>query len=250
VRQILIKKDIEDLSEAAADLFVEIAKRSIAKRGAFSIALAGGSTPRALYLLLASRYRNAIDWTKVTFFIGDERNVPHDSPESNYRTAAETLFEPLSISDSNAVAWSTELEDPAEIAALHESSIALAFEASAETWINGLPRFDMILLGLGEDAHTASLFPHTGALRETKRLAVANWVDKLKDYRLTITFPVINNGANVMFLVSGANKAEAVANVLEGECRPDDFPAQRVNPESGHLYWLLDKAAAKRLHQR
>ena len=265
VRRILIKRDPDELSSAAAELFVQIARTSIAERRSFSVALAGGSTPRTLYSLLAREHKTAIDWSKVTFFFTDERNVPNDSPESNYRMAKETLFEPLSISQGNVVSWVTELQDPKEIASLYDLEISLALDptvapsrnfteleadkilATSETWQDGLPRFDLILLGLGSDSHTASLFPHTAALRETEKLAVANWVEKLNDFRLTITFPVINNASNVIFLVAGAEKVQAVTNVLEGPFDPDDFPAQRVRPENGILYWLLDKAAASSL---
>src|SRR5215203_457093 len=173
---ILIKKDLEDLSSAAADLFSVIANDSIARKGFFSVALSGGTTPRSLYSLLASdRYRDSIDWSKVRIFFGDERNVPHDSPESNYRMACETLIDPLGIPEENVSRWQTEL-GPDDAADRYQQELEK----------NG--PLDLILLGLGRDAHTASLFPNTAALREKEKLAVANRVEELKTYRLTLTF--------------------------------------------------------------
>jgi 6-phosphogluconolactonase len=236
VPKILVRKDVKGLSAAAAGRFVEFATGAIGSRGSFSVALAGGNTPRALYRLLASKaYRTAIDWTKAAVFVGDERNVPPDSPESNFRMVSEELLRPLSIDETNSFRWQTELADPATVAARYEEKLR------AKTPL------DLVLLGLGSDAHTASLFPHTNALHETEKLAVANWVEKLNDYRFTMTFPAINSAANVMILVAGAEKAEAVANVLEGEFLPDEYPAQLVKPDGGDLYWLLDEAAASSL---
>lgn len=234
--KILVRKDVESLSAAAAELFVECAIAAISSRGSFSVALAGGNTPRELYRLLASKiYRTAIEWKKISVFLGDERNVPPDSPESNFRMVSEELLRPLGIDEDNSFRWRTELGDPATVAARYEEQLRVS------------PALDLVLLGLGSDAHTASLFPHTDALHETEKLAVANWVEKLNDHRLTMTFPVINGALNVMFLVAGEEKADAVANVLEGEFRPDEYPAQLVKPAGGDLYWLLDEAAASSL---
>lgn len=231
--KILIRKDIVGLSAAAAERFVELANAAIRSRGSFVVALAGGNTPRELYRLLASKqYRTAVDWKNVSVFLGDERNVPADSPESNFRMVSEELLRPLGIDETNSFRWRTELGDPAAIATRYEELLRAK-----------LP-LDLVLLGMGSDAHTASLFPNTAALHETKRLAVANWVEKLTDYRFTMTFPVINGASNVMFLVSGSEKADAVATVLEGEFSPDEYPAQLVKPVEGDLYWLLDEAAA------
>lgn len=242
-RKIFTKTNRDELSASAAELFARIANNSLKRSGHFSLALAGGSTPRSLYSLLASKYTASIDWSRVTFFFTDERNVPHDSPGSNYRMAAEVLLEPLKIDPRSIHRWRTELPDVKETAAEYASNLEKHFHFSK-------PRFDIVLLGLGPDAHTASLFPHTAALHETEKLAVANWVEKLDDYRFTMTFPVINNAANVIFLVSGEEKAEALASVLEAEFRSDEFPGQLVRPENGALYWLLDEAAAKLLDRR
>lgn len=240
--EIVVKKDPEELSSFAAELFVRVARDSLKSFDSFAVALAGGSTPRKLYSLLSSdQYRAALDWSKVSFFFGDERNVPPDSPQSNFRMASKSLFEPLAIDPGRIHRWRTELASPDAAANDYDGTLRRYFADEGR----GL---DLVLLGLGPDGHTASLFPQTHALRERERFAVAIWVDKLVDHRLTVTFPVINNAANVLFLVSGAEKAPAVVRVLEGELRPDEFPAQLVIPENGVLYWLLDAAAAAQLH--
>ena len=241
--KILIKPDLDDLSHAAADLFIKLAGEAIEERGRFSVSLSGGSTPRYLYSLLESpKYRHTIDWNRIEYFIGDERNVPPDAPESNYRMVMEILLDPLNVSSERVFRWPTEKGDVEEVAAEFATGLADRLGPGG--------RFDLVLLGLGADAHTASLFPRTDALKETNRAAVANWVEGLNEFRLTVTFPVINSAANILFLVSGAEKARAVADVLEGESMPDDFPAQRVRPVDGDLYWFLDEAAAAELQGR
>ena len=237
VRQILVKANLEELSIAAADLFVDIARRAIDERGRFSVALSGGTTPASLYKLLASEsYRGSVDWERVFFFFGDERNVPRTDPESNYRMVKETLFSGIPVVADHVRPWPVDGGSPQEIADEYEREIGNFFDGPAI--------FDLVLLGLGDDCHTASLFPGTDALGENLRMAVANWVEKLNTFRLTMTSPVFNDASNVVFLVAGKSKAEAVAEVLEGDFRPDDFPAQFVNPGSGNLYWILDEAAA------
>lgn len=237
--------DKESLNHFAAEKFVEIAALSIEKRGRLTVALAGGSTPKALYQLLAGdEYKDKIEWRKVFFFFGDERSVLPDSDESNFRMARENLFQPLKkIGDENLFRWQTELENAEKTAEDYEKSIRDFFKLSE----NEFPRFDLILLGMGADGHTASLFPYSKALHETKKIAVANPVEKLDTTRLTLTFPVINNARNVIFLVSGEEKAETLRAVLEGEFRPEELPAQSVKPEKGELFWLADRAAAKNL---
>ena len=233
-----IKKfeDLDSLSRFAAEKFIEIGNDKIEKNGKFSVALAGGSTPERLYKLLASgEFRSKIDWKKVHFYFGDERNVLPDDDESNYKMANETIFTPLQISPENVARWQIGFGNLTEVAREYAEKI------------RNLPRFDLILLGLGEDAHTASLFPFTRALNENEKLAIANFVEKLDSFRLTLAFPVINNAANIIFLVSGANKADALHEVLCGDFLPEKFPAQNVKPENGNLWWLVDKAAAKLL---
>lgn len=239
MREIRIFENADDLTAAAAALFVEIAVQSISERGRFAVGLSGGSTPAPVYKLVADRYRDLVDWKKVFFFFGDERNVPSDSVESNFRMANNVLFSPLRIGEGSVHEWKASGQGPVEAAANYELDL--------KNFFKGFPRFDLMLLGLGNDCHTASLFPNTSALKVTENIAVANWVAKLDTHRLTLTFPVINNAANIMIIVSGEEKAEAAAQVLEGEFRPEDFPAQLVNPQNGNLYWLLDAAAASKL---
>ncbi len=232
--------NIEELNNFAAQKFVEIADKSKQFRKSVTVALAGGSTPKALYRLLASeKFRDKIDWSKVHFFFGDERNVLPDNAESNFRMANENLFEPLKINAANIFRWQTELEN-AEMTAFN-------YEIKVSSFFCTVPRFDLVLLGMGADGHTASLFPFTDALRETERNAVENYVEKLQTTRLTLTFPVINNAKNIMFLVSGEDKAETLKAVLEGEFEPEKLPSQNVRPKDGKLFWLLDENVAKLL---
>ena len=233
MRQILVKKNLQELSEAAAEHFVEVANRSITESGSFSVALSGGSTPRAFYSLLGTeRYLTEVDWTRVRFLFSDERNVLPDAQESNFRMANDTLLRPLNIDEASVFRWRTELDD--------EELISSDYQIVLEQFTP----VDLVLLGLGADTHTASLFPKTDALHETERLAVANTVPQLNELRFTMTFPAINAARSVMMVTAGEEKAEAVKNVLEREFRPDEFPAQLVNPVSGDLLWLLDRAAA------
>jgi 6-phosphogluconolactonase len=276
-RQVEIFPSIEELNKFAAEKFVEIANEAIEKRGRFTVALAGGSTPKALYKLLArDKFKDKIDWSRVFFFFGDERSVLPGDPESNFGMAKETLFDPLQTAEENIFRWRTELENAEKIAEGYAETLREMFKAenrpsahadgtdivppsaqvnktklispSAQAGENDkFPRFDLILLGMGADGHTASLFPFTEALHETEKPAVANRVEKLRTTRLTLTFPVINNARNVIFLVAGDEKAETLQTVLERDFEPDQFPAQNVRPEHGELYWLLDENVAKLL---
>jgi 6-phosphogluconolactonase len=240
MREIVIAKNLDELSRLAADRFVHLANKSNEENRWFTVALAGGSTPRSFYSLLASReYREKIDWAKVFFFFGDERFVPHDNAESNYRMAKETLFDPLGVRFSNVFRWQTEIADPAQAAADYEKDIRAFFYTPESP-----PKFDLVLLGMGPDGHTASLFPYTAALTENSRIAVANPVEKLDTVRLTLTFPILNNAANVIFLVAGAEKAATLKEVIEGDRSPEKYPAQTIDPLDGNLVWLVDQPAA------
>lgn len=232
----------EEFFKVAAEKFIEIANDAITKRGQFTVVLAGGSTPKELYKLLAVKN---IDWSKVFFFFGDERNVPIDSDESNFKTANETLFKPLKIT-RHIYRWQTEFKNPTKIAQNYAGKIkSFAVAKSGKS----IPVFDLILLGMGDDGHTASLFPHTKALHETEKTTAANWVEKLNTWRFTLTFKTINNARNIIFLVKGEDKAEVLRSVLEGEFRPDELPSQNIKPEQGNLLWLLDKNVAKLLNK-
>lgn len=246
---IKIFPNIEELNNFAAQKFVEIANEAIEKRKTFVVALAGGSTPKALYQLVSSEtFRDKVDWSRVFFFFGDERNVLPDNAESNFRMANENLFEPLKINNSNIFRWQTELKDLKKIAEDYAETLRKEnYQLSTADGSDLFPRFDLILLGMGADGHTASLFPFTDALLETDKIAVANYVEKLQTTRLTLTFPVINNARNLIFLVAGEDKAETLKAVLEGEFEPEKLPAQNVRPKDGELFWLLDENVAKLL---
>jgi 6-phosphogluconolactonase len=244
---ISVSKDLGELSTKAAAEFVRIAHRAIEERGQFSVALSGGSTPKALHAKLVGE---KINWSKVFFFFGDERNVPPNHQDSNFRMADETLFGPLGISSNNIRRWQTEKDTPEAVAAKYSNEIDVSAAPPSPAYTGGYaltPQFDLVLLGIGSDGHTASLFPHTKALQETAELAVANWVPQLDTWRYTLTFPVINNAANIMFLAAGADKAETLKEVIEGERRPDDLPAQSVHPVNGELFWFIDEAAGSLL---
>jgi 6-phosphogluconolactonase len=224
-----------DLARAAAETFVEEAAKSIKEKGSFAVALAGGSTPKALYELLATEYRDTLDWKVVHAFFGDERTVPPDHEDSNYRMAQHVLFSRVPVGSVRRMRGEL---DPRDAAALYEKELAEFF--------GGPPRFDLILLGIGKDGHTASLFPGTPALDVTDRWSVENPVEKLNTVRLTLTAPVLNAARKVVFLVAGEVKAEALREILEGDADPHDYPAKLVHPPDGPD-WFVDREAARLL---
>jgi 6-phosphogluconolactonase len=235
-----------DLFHAAAEEFVRAARTAIGAQGRFTVALSGGSTPKALYSLLATNYAG-FAWNRIFLFFGDERHVPPTDPESNYRMVNESLLTKIAIPAENVFRVPAENPDAAAAAAEYETQLRRFFEIkSGELKPGEFPRFDLILLGLGPDGHTASLFPDSAALNEESRLVVANWVAKFNAHRITFTFPVLNRAAEVMFLASGADKADMVRQVLEGKNTPP-LPSQRVQPSDGKLLWMLDEAAAAKL---
>ncbi len=247
MKNIHIFKDISEVSQFAADKFIKIGNAAIKKTGQFTVALAGGSTPKILYQLLTTdEFKDQIDWHKVFFFFGDERDVSPMSDRSNFRMANENMLKSLKIPKTNILRWQTEIIDADGVAIAYEKTLMRFFELS----LGKLPVFDLVLLGMGEDGHTASLFPQTTALKETTRLAVSTFVEKLDANRLTMTFPVINNATNILFLICGANKAESLKEVLEGEENPDKFPAQIIAPVSGKLLWVIDEGAAELLDKK
>jgi 6-phosphogluconolactonase len=230
-----------DLFQAAAAEFVTIAADAVRKSGRFCVALSGGSTPKSLYSLLATGKTAAMPWDKTYFFFGDERHVPPDHPESNYRMANEAMLSKAPA--ANVFRVPAEMKDADAAASTYEQTLRTFFRLGS----GDFPRFDLILLGLGPDGHTASLFPGTSALAENKKLVIANWVEKFKTYRITFTFPVLNSAACVMFLASGADKAGILHEVLENP--QADLPSQRVRPTNGRLVWMVDQAAATGLSQ-
>jgi 6-phosphogluconolactonase len=234
---IKICADSKELARVAAEHFVAQSGEAIAQRGSFTVALSGGSTPKLLFELLAESnepYREQIEWSSIHFFWSDERHVPPDHPDSNYRMANEALLSRVPITAANVHRVPGENPDAAEAAAQYEQTLI-------ETTKQSLPQLDLILLGLGADGHTASIFPGSDVLRETTRLVAAPWVEKFQTYRITMTLPLLSNGASVVFLVSGSEKAKIVKEVFEG---PQQYPAQAVKPARGQLLWLLDKDAA------
>lgn len=231
----------QEVARAAADCFVDIALKSISTLGRFSVALAGGSTPRHTYELLASdEYRNRLPWPKVHIFFGDERCVPPTDTASNYLMADEALISLLPIPAENVHRMAGE-GDAVANASLYQSELETFFDDAA--W----PRFDLVVLGMGDDGHTASLFPGTRALRERDAWVIANWVEKLNAFRITLTPSAINHAANVLFLVTGAGKAKSLVQVLRGARDPTRLPAQLIRPKDGSLIWLVDKGAARDL---
>jgi 6-phosphogluconolactonase len=245
-RHLEVFADQDQLAQAAAELFVRLSREDPA-RERFTVALSGGSTPRKYHALLAAPpLVEQVDWSKVEFYWGDERFVPPDHADSNYRMARETLLQALPIRSDQVHPIPTEIGDAAEAASSYEADIRRGFTLLPGQW----PRFDLILLGMGADGHTASLFPHTVALQVRDRLVVANEVPQLQTTRITLTIPVLNDAASVAFVVAGADKADALAAVLEGPQQPERYPSQLVQPGNGNLYWLLDEAAATKLSRR
>jgi 6-phosphogluconolactonase len=226
-----VHADPTSLARAAAEHFVAQAAEAIAARSRFLVALAGGSTPRATYALLATdAFASRIDWSRVCVFWGDERCVPPDHADSNYRMTREVLLDHVPISTENVHRIAGEL-DPAQAAASYERELKTAMGADG--------RLDLVLLGLGSDGHTASLFPDTAALEERERWVAANYVERLGAWRITLTLPTINKARQVTFLVAGPSKAEPLVRIRAGA----DLPAGLVQPEEGQLTWLVDRGA-------
>jgi 6-phosphogluconolactonase len=231
---------VDEVLHHLADFFVEQAHQAVAARGRFTVALSGGSSPKKLYELLASAaYRERVPWAQVFFFFGDERNVPATDPQSNYLMAKTALLAPLSISGAQVFPVDTSLP-PKEAAAAYTKSINEFFGSEPA-------QFDLVLLGLGDNSHTASLFPHTAVLHATTASTEAVFVEELKADRITLTATLINQAHAVAFLVFGADKAAAVRRVLVGERNIEEYPAQLINPTEGEAHWFLDTAAASEL---
>ncbi|HKV92699.1 MAG TPA: 6-phosphogluconolactonase [Candidatus Angelobacter sp.] len=231
--------DAGQLARAAAELFVNTAADSIEARGRFRVALSGGTTPRRLYKLLAtSAFSSRVDWDRIGIFWGDERCVPADDPESNYRMTAEALLQHVPIPSTNVCRVPTEINPPRAAAAAYEHEIRHCFKA-----FDSVPQFDLIYLGLGTNGHTASLFPRSPALKETSRLVLADFVAEVNTWRITMSKSLLNRGRTVAFLVSGQEKAEVLREVLLGPHDPARLPAQLIAPE-GALLWMVDEAVA------
>jgi 6-phosphogluconolactonase len=254
--QVRVYRDADELALKAARLFARLADQYVMGSGRFTVALSGGSTPRAMFSLLAAKpFLETVPWSSIYFFWGDERSVPPDHPDSNYRMADETLLSKVPAPPENVFRIPAELADPERAAEEYSTTLQMFFltgphaARSLTAPLSTVPRFDLIWLGMGPDGHTASLFPHTTALNETSAIAVANYVPKFETHRITLTVPTINNARNVSFLAAGADKAETLKNVLEGPYQPDTYPSQLIKPGKGTLLWMVDEAAARLLSE-
>jgi 6-phosphogluconolactonase len=236
----------QELSGAAAEEIVHAANEAVAARGRFTIALSGGSTPKNLFNLLATNARNVLPWDRMFFFFGDERHVPPTDPDSNYRMADESLLSKVPVPPGNVFRIAAENPDAAAAAEAYEKTLQKFFALPPGQF----PVFDLILLGMGPDGHTASLFPNTAGLQEKSRLVIANWVEKFKTSRITLTLPVLNAARCVTFLVSGTDKAPALHAVLDSDAPGEQYPSKLVRPTDGKLIWLVDRAAASELSTR
>lgn len=243
--EVRILRDPAAVARRAAEKFVEAAANAVKEKGSFSVALSGGSTPKALYGLLVNEppLRAQVPWDKMQLFFGDERHVGPDHPESNFRMATEAMISKSPLKPQQVTRIKGEYAEAERAAVEYEQAIRSYFKLD-----NGeFPRFDLVLLGMGNEGHTASLFPGTKALRETKRIVMHNWVGKLLTDRITLTAPAINNAAHVIFMVTGADKTLALTAVLERCYEPDQLPAQFIQPANGNLLWLTDQAAGAML---
>ncbi len=228
------------LSIAAADYIIKLARKMIGTKGYFSAALSGGGTPKPVYKVLASaEWRDKLDWEKVHLFWGDERCVPLDHSDSNYHMARQALFQYISIPAENIHPVPAEM-DPISAASAYEKTLRGFFK---ESW----PHFDLVLLGMGKDGHTASLFPHSEGLNEEDRWFIANYAPVRETWRLTLTKNAINAAGRIVVLVSGDLKADMLYDVLEGAHKPDEKPIQLITPAGGKMIWIVDQAAAVRL---
>jgi 6-phosphogluconolactonase len=233
----------DEVLHGLATYFVKIAAESISSHGQFSVALSGGNSPKKLYELLASPlYKDKVEWNKVHFFFGDERYVPHTDPQSNYLMAKKAILEPLELSYKQIFPVDTSLS-PDEAAKAYTTDINLYFAGTE-------PRFDLVLLGLGDNSHTASLFPHTPVLHDKTAAARAVFLEDQQVYRITMTAPLINLAQHVAFLVYGDGKAVAVHHIIEDKTDIENYPAQLIKPQSGDLQWFLDHRAAAQLKSK
>jgi len=230
------------LAERAADIFVGAANTAVSEKGLFTAVLSGGSTPRSLYQLLAKRYSRAQSWQSTHIFFADERCVPPNDPESNYGMIASLLLSQVNIPEENIHRWKGEI-DPNTAAKEYADEISSFFALKPQE----MPVFDLILLGMGKDGHTASIFPRSNIICEMSGLTAATFVPSLNSYRLTLTPPVLTNARQIVFLVSGEEKAETLKRVLEGPYQPCHLPAQILKTVKGRVTWVVDIDAASLL---
>ena len=243
--EIKIVDNAEAMSRLAAQTLVEHIRETLRGQNTYSIVLSGGSTPRRLYTLLADDpgWRGQISWDRIHFFWGDERPVPPDHPDSNYRMAHDAMLSKVDVPPAHIHRMRAEFPDAAKAAEDYTREICRFFDIKD----GEVPSFSCILLGMGADGHTASLFPGSPALNESKHLVIANWVDQFQSSRLTLTYPVLNNADLILLLVSGPEKADMLKEVLAGDRAPNRYPVQRIQPKHGMLKWLVDQSAAIQL---
>lgn len=240
-----VKQNPEALAEATAEWITTAIERAVSSQGVARVAVSGGNTPKRTFELLAAAdrpFRDRIDWARLLLFWVDERCVRPDDPDSNYRMTQEALLSKVPLPESNIARIEGEL-DPEEAASRYESTMRNRFRLEGAE----LPRFDLIVLGLGDNGHTASLFPHSAGLEPTMRLAIAVNVEAKNPHRVTLTWPVINHASQVLFQAQGTGKANVIRDVFLGPYKPEELPAQLIRPKSGELHLLLDQAAAARL---
>lgn len=241
---VAIQDDAAQVAQAAADRFRDLAHGAISAFGVFRVALSGGSTPKAVYELLAGEpYRSAIEWNKIDLFWGDERVVPQSDPNSNYRMVREALLDHILIDPARIHPIPVELGDPETISRAYEDELRATFELGPD----GVPVFDLIFLGVGPDGHTASLFPGSAAIGEQTRLVVPGDGPPPVRQRITLAVPVLNAGQERIFLATGTDKAEMVRNILEGPLQPNVWPAQCIEPGRALPLWIIDDDAATEL---
>ncbi|MDP9148029.1 MAG: 6-phosphogluconolactonase [Acidobacteriota bacterium] len=243
-REVLILEDAAAIAAHAAETFVQAARDAVNRNGSFSVALSGGSTPKILYSLLANDpLRAKVPWDKLQLFFGDERHVGPDDSQSNYKLASDVMISKAPIKPGQVERMKGEYSDTEQAALEYEGILRKKFRLkSAE-----LPRFDLVLAGMGDEGHTLSLFPGTKALHAQGRMVVRNWVGKFFTERITFTASLANNAAMILFMVTGKEKALALKGVLEGPYEPEQLPAQFLQPTDGQLLWLVDKAAGNML---
>ena len=244
-REIRVLADGAAIAKRAAQEFVQAAATAVRTRGSFNVALAGGSTPKALYSLLVNdpALRSQVPWDKIHLFFGDERHVAPDHPDSNFRMATEAMISKSPLKLEQVTRIKGEYPDAEQAALEYEKSLREYFKLKDGEY----PRFDLVLAGMGSEGHTLSLFPGTTALHADRRLVVRNWIGKLYTERITLTAPAASNAAQIIFMVTGADKAPALKAVLEGPFEPEQLPAQLLQPQNGKLLWLVDAAAGSML---
>jgi 6-phosphogluconolactonase len=242
MKKIVVKPTVADVIAEAAERIRIAAKESIAARGKFIFSLAGGNTPRALYQKLATDYQTQIEWSKVFIVFSDERAVPPTDEQSNFKMANETLLNHVPIPPENIHRLQGEADNLEKVA----NEYALMLKRLCPANDIGFPILDVCLLGMGDDGHTASLFPNSAALGQLSRVVVSHFVEKVRMNRITMTFPVLDASRTILFLVTGESKAQMLAEVLNDNNKNKIYPVQRLEPE-GQLVWLLDSAAASKL---